>query len=216
MGDVRTPEKADNRAFQEMKKAAAERLLGKSAARTAQMTGILWNEQSGYLELESLGECVRILYPSWELENELEEWQTLLLLHYLDMADGTPLSGEWATFGNLKDGLIRGTKFDRTADIELGKFLKGKDLEQLKGILEMLGARFQKGRADLSAELLLFPRYPFRLNMWLEDDEFPASGKLLVDKSADHYLTVEDAVTAGELLFRRLKEAEKQYADRNR
>mgnify|MGYP005782995901 FL=1 len=74
--------------------------------------------------------------------------------------------------------------------------------------LDTLGARIVNGRADLSAELLLFPRYPFLLNFWMEDEEFPAAGKLLVDKSADHYLTIEDAVTAGDVLLRRLKDAE--------
>lgn len=36
-------------------------------------------------------------------------------------------------------------------------------------------------------------------------DEFEASGKFLVSKSADHYLTIEDAVTVGELLLSKLK-----------
>lgn len=202
---------SENRAFQEMKKAAAERLQGKSMEQIAPKADVLLGK--GYLELESLGQKIQIFYPSWELQEELEEWHTLLLLHYLEMADGTPLSGEWVTFGNLKDGLIRGTGFDRTADIELGKFLKGKDIEELKTILGALGARIVDGRADLSAELMLFPRYPLLLNIWMEDEEFPAAGKLLVDKNADHYLTIEDAVTAGEVLLRRLKEAE--HAIRN-
>ena len=64
------------------------------------------------------------------------------------------------------------------------------------------------GKADLSVRFSLFPRYPMLLNIWLEDEEFPAAGKLLVDKSADHYLTIEDAVTAGELFLRKLKEAD--------
>ena len=202
---------SENRAFQEMKKAAAERLQGKSMEQIAQKADVLLKK--GYLELESLGQKIQIVYPSWELQEELEEWHTLLLLHYLEMADGTPLSGEWVTFGNLKDGLIRGTGFDRTADIELGKFLKGKDIEELKTILGALGAGIVDGRADLSAELMLFPRYPLLLNIWMEDEEFPAAGKLLVDKNADHYLTIEDAVTAGEVLLRRLREAE--HAIRN-
>lgn len=202
---------SENRAFQEMKKAAAERLQGKSMEQIAPKADV--SLEKGYLELESLGQKIQIFYSSWELQEELEEWHTLLLLHYLEMADGTPLSGEWVTFGNLKDGLIRGTGFDRTADIELGKFLKGKDIEELKTILGALGARIVDGRADLSVELMLFPRYPLLLNIWVADEEFPAAGKLLVDKNADHYLTIEDAVTAGEVLLRRLKEAE--HAIRN-
>lgn len=210
MTDVKRQDHSENRAFQEMKKVAVERLRGKTVEQVAEKAGVLWKEL-GYLELESLGQKLQIACPSWEVQEELEEWHTLLLLHYLEMADGTPLAGEWVTFGNLKDGLIRGTGFDRTADIELGKFLKGKDIEDLKKILGALGAGFVDGRADLSAELLMLPRYPLRLNIWMEDEEFPATGKLLVDKNADHYLTIEDAVTAGEVLLRRLKDAEARF-----
>lgn len=199
--------KSENRAFQEMRTAAVKRLQGKMGEEVAEKTGALWLERQNRLELESLGQKIQIEYPSWELREELEEWHTLLLLHYLEMADGTPISGEWITLGNLKDGLIRGTGFDHTADMELGKFLRGKDIEDLKKILGTLGARIVDGRADLSAELMLFPRYPLLLNIWMADEEFPAAGKLLVDKSADHYLTIEDAVTAGEVLLRRLKDA---------
>lgn len=198
----------ENRAFQEMRKAALERLRGKEAEHIAENAAVSWKEGEGNFEFISLGQAVHIAYPSWELKDELEEWHTLLLLHYLDMADGTLLAGEWVTFGNLKDGLIRGTGFDRTADIELGKFLKGKDTEKLRNIFMGLGAEFLDGKADLSVRFSLFPRYPMLLNIWLEDEEFPAAGKLLVDKSADHYLTIEDAVTAGELFLRKLKEAD--------
>ena len=48
-------------------------------------------------------------------------------------------------------------------------------------------------------------QYSIWLKVWFADDEFEASGKLLVSKSADHYLTIEDAVTVGELLLSKLK-----------
>ena len=32
----------------------------------------------------------------------------------------------------------------------------------------------------------------------------PASGRLLVDRSADHYLTIEDAVTVAEILIKQI------------
>lgn len=203
----------DNRAFQEMKKAAVRRLQGRSAREVAEKAAVVFQEESSCLEMVSLGQKVEIQYPSWEMREEPEAWQTLLLLHYLEMADGTPLAGEWVTFGNLKDGLIRGTGFDRTSEAELGKILKGKDMEDLKSMLGTLGARFVEGRGDLSAELWLCPRYPLLLNIWMEDEEFPASGKLLADKNADHYLTIEDAVTAGEILLQRLRDAARLSED---
>ena len=38
----------------------------------------------------------------------------------------------------------------------------------------------------------------------LPDEEFPASGRLLLDSSADHYLTIEDAVTVAEILLEKI------------
>ncbi|MFQ9395487.1 MAG: DUF3786 domain-containing protein [Lachnospiraceae bacterium] len=51
----------------------------------------------------------------------------MTLLHYLDMADGTRRLTKLITFGNLKDGLIRGSKFDRTAEQKLEKLFAGQD-----------------------------------------------------------------------------------------
>ena len=39
---------------------------------------------------------------------------------------------------------------------------------------------------------------------WLADEEFPASGKLLLDTSADHYLMIEDAVSVGQIIMEAL------------
>ena len=41
------------------------------------------------------------------------------------------------------------------------------------------------------------PNYPVWLKIWFADDEFPASGKIFVDASAEKYLSIEDAVTVG-------------------
>ena len=48
--------------------------------------------------------------------------------------------------------------------------------------------------------------------MWLADEEFEASGKFYISKSADCYLTMEDAVTVGEILLSKLKAQERDKA----
>ena len=52
------------------------------------------------------------------------------------------------------------------------------------------------------------PRYPVWLKVWFADEEFPASGRLLLDESALHYLTIEDAVTVGSLILDQLTGAQ--------
>ena len=61
-----------------------------------------------------------------------------------------------------------------------------------------------RGNNDYSTRLPFLPMYPVTLNYWQADEEFPASGRLLLDSSAEHYLTVEDSVTVGELILQAL------------
>lgn len=137
----------------------------------------------------------------------MDEWHYLTLLHYLDMADGTEGSQKLITFGNLKDGLIRGTKFDRTAEQKLEKLLQDKDPEKIQKACKNLGAEFTETKADLCAVFPVLPRYPVTLKIWFADEEFPASGKIFLQDHADHYLSLEDAVTVGEILLQKLSEA---------
>ena len=49
----------------------------------------------------------------------------------------------------------------------------------------------------------VLPRYPVTLKIWFADEEFPVSGKIFLQDHADHYLSVEDAVTVGEILLQK-------------
>ena len=200
----------ENKAFQEMLKAAVARIQKKTPEDMAQKAGIIYHKAASKFELESLKQSVIVEYPSCRLSEKLEEWHTLILLHYLEMADGTPLSGQWTTFGSLKDGLVRGTKFDHTVEEELQKTFCGKSLEQIREVCEKAGGQFAEGRADLCVEFFLFPQYSVLLKIWLEDEEFPLTGKMFVDSTAEHYLTMEDSVTAGSVILEKLKRLNEQ------
>lgn len=196
-----------NRAFQEMLAAAKSWLAGRSPETLAERAGAKWDPGAKFLKLQSLNQRLEVSAEDWSVRPQPEEWHHLILLHYLSIADGTQLSDEMISFGNLKDGLIRGTKFDRTADLALARFLKDREPEQIKAVCRSLGAGFQDSNADLCAVFPFLPRYPVAVKIWFADEEFPASGKMLVSASADHYLTIEDAVTVGEVMLGKLEEA---------
>ena len=195
----------DNRAFQQMLLSAKERIRVHTPKEIAQKSGVVFHEDKSFFELQSLNQRIQITFPEYRFQPQIDEWQQLVILHYLDLADGTAVSPQMTSFGALKDGLIRGTKFDHDMERELGGFLDGMTQGQLCRICERLGAQFVEERADLCAVFPFLPRYPIWLKVWFADDEFGASGKLLVNRSADHYLTIEDAVTVGELLLSKLK-----------
>ena len=75
----------------------------------------------------------------------------------------------------------------------------------------MTGNRFRQQLTNLSKPdwkvFPVLPRYPVTLKIWFADEEFPVSGKIFLQDHADHYLSVEDAVTVGEILLQKLSEA---------
>ena len=111
-----------NRAFNEMYIAAKKRLDNKSPIDIANKAGIVFCEETSTLKVKSLDRTVELIYPSYEYKQKLDDWYVLILLHYLDMADGTPVSNQAVNFGELKDGLIRGVKFEKTMELELNRF----------------------------------------------------------------------------------------------
>lgn len=195
----------NHRAFQQMLQSAKERICLHAPEKIAQKSGAVFHETGSFFELQSLNQKIRITYPDCIFQPQIDEWHKLVILHYLDLADGTVVSSQMISFGALKDGLIRGSKFDRDTESMLQKLLAGKTQEQICEICKCLGAEFVKDRADMCAIFPFLPHYPVWLKIWLADEEFDASGKLMISKSADHYLTVEDAVTVGEILLSSLK-----------
>ena len=153
-------------------------------------------ENGRYIRKERYaGACSRSFYVGEDITEEdiKAEFKQMCI------RDSTEGSQKLITFGNLKDGLIRGTKFDRTAEQKLEKLLQDKDPEKIQKACTSLGAEFIETEADLCAVFPVFPRYPVTLKIWFADEEFPVSGKIFLQDHADHYLSVEDAVTVGEI-----------------
>ena len=77
-------------------------------------------------------------------------------------------------------------------------------------MLKSLGGVQKASKADLCIEIPFLPMYPLTVNIWFADDEYSATGKLLLDESADYYLTIEDAVAVGDVFLRKFSEALKR------
>ena len=106
----------ENRAFSEMLAVAQNRLAGRSPLEIAEKAHVTFVQEQQVFLFSSLGENIIVHYPSYTIEPQLEEWRHLVILHYLEMADGTPLNQRFITFGELRDGLVRGSGFDRTCE----------------------------------------------------------------------------------------------------
>lgn len=162
----------------------------------------------GALRLKTLGQEVSVRLPECDIQPPLSKWHTLTLLHYLHLSDGTPPTGRTITFSQHKDGLIRGSGLDRNAELIIRRDLGALAPEELVRRCRLLGAKLVPSNADLCARFDFAPHYPLWLKVWFADEEFPASGRLLLDESAPHHLTIEDAVTLGSLVLDRLTGAQ--------
>lgn len=185
--------------YSEMRKAAQLWLKNRKPEEIARNAQVQFDGKC--FAFESLGIPVTVSYPDYEIQPRLEDWHQLVILHYLHLADGTPLTKRTIAFAQQKEGMVRGGGFDRKAEAVLGQL----DGESLKKHCKALGGIEKKSNADYCVELPFLPMYPVTLNYWNADEEFPASGRLLLDESAEHYLTIEDAVTVGELLLGKLE-----------
>ena len=188
-----------DRQFLSMLAAARERLARHVPQDIAEKAGVRYHGNS--LFVDTLGKTVCIRLPDFTPQPALSKWHTLTLLHYLDLADGTPVSGKTISFSQYKDGLVRGGGLDRNAELIIRRDLGTLPPEELLMRCRALGAEILPSNADFCARFDFAPRYPLWLNVWFADEEFPASGRLLLDESAPHFLSIEDAVTAGSLLL---------------
>lgn len=189
----------ENRQFELMLEAARSRLLRHVPEEISEKAGVRY--ENGVFWVRTLGRRVEIQWPAGKITPPVSTWHTLTLLHYLDLADGTPLSGRTITFSQYKDGLVRGGGLDRNTELIVRRDLGVLPREELARRCEALGAELLPSNADFCARFDFAPRYPVWLKVWFADEEFPASGRLLVDESAPNYLTIEDAVTVGSLIL---------------
>lgn len=123
---------------------------------------------------------------------------TLIVLHYLATADGSPVRREWILFRNTPGGDIYEGAFRRQC-IEPLVAAFGRDPETLSRGAEALGgARSSMG--DLSYVFQALPHLPMACVLWLPDEEQGAEVSLLFDAVAPSYLPTEDLAALGRTL----------------
>lgn len=190
-------EELQNRQLTAMLIPAKERLRKYSIEDICRKAAVSFDESENVFFFSSLGKDIRIRYPEFELTISGSEtpgmWHHLTLLQYLDTADGEPLSEEWQSLADMPGGLSRGAGFNKDIETMISRSFSSISKEAFARLCLDLGARIIPSRADVTAEFPYAPRFPILLNYWEADDEFPASGKCLVRKGAEHYLGIEAA-----------------------
>jgi len=163
-------------------------------------------EDRGTLLLPFLNRAVALSWPELEMrfkdtDEEVPLQQQVLILHYLNGAQGAEVKGEWVAYQEVPDGKFYLDAFLRRAKIPLVNAF-GKQPDKLLSVAgEVYGAKpFDHG--DCSVVVQAFPRVPVALILWEGDDEFPPEGNLLFDRSISKILSAEDiAWLAGMIIY---------------
>ena len=121
-----------------------------------------------------------------------DSWSKLIVYDYVLRKGNAPLAGEWVPFAQFPRTPSHVKAFQKRAEAELAQVFE-KNPDGVRERLEKLGGVSPPGdaKADLVCRLELLPRVPLSLQFRAADDEFPASCKLFVDRSAIQYLDIE-------------------------
>lgn len=103
----------DSAAFAAMRGAARARLAGRDPQVLSAGTGIPFDAAGQTFTVASLGRTLTVAWPELTVTPAPDPWHELILLHYLDVGDGTPPTGRLMSFASLPDGMARGGGFDR-------------------------------------------------------------------------------------------------------
>ena len=172
---------------------ARERLIGRDLLALCENAAVSIDSGTNELLLPSMGEVVRIRLPDFVITQELDMWRHLTLLQYLDTADGTPLTGRGIALSEMRGGLSRGLGFDKDIALMFSRDMRDVSADSFAHACQTLSGSIVPGKADVNAVIPYAPRFPVTIHFWCGDEEFPASGKALVDAAAEHYLTLEAA-----------------------
>lgn len=136
----------------------------------------------------------------------------IVILHYINTASGTPLTGDKVAYGDIPACMHYDPVFEKRVLKPLVRAF-GYDRHTFLDAGRSLGAK-EEGFGDASFTLFAFPKVPITFVLWEGDSEFPPSAKALFDPSVTGYLPLEDIVVVSKLAAGRiLKTAMKNFAE---
>jgi hypothetical protein len=156
-----------------------------------------------HLEIQFLGESYRISNQGiWKADaKEPNVSVRIVLCRYLLQAGQGKLTGEWRSYRDFKDSAFFISNFQVNVEERIARYFSGRasDLEEAAKDLdgEPYGD-FQTG--DVCYYFQALPKVPLLLVFYDKDADFPASCKVLFDRSAPAWLDMECLAVLGWIL----------------
>ncbi len=185
---------------------AVEKLASMEPHQIARNAKATFNPDNNSFLLPFLNRNYLVKYPQGEIYNtdggEASLYPSIIMLHYLTIANGNPLTGEWISYRHLPGGDIYIVPFQQRA---VNPFLKsfGHQPEAFQEAAAALGG-YSGPTGGISMVIPVMPRIPLCFVLWPGDDELPSSAGILFDAQAASYLHTEDyahlpAIVTGEM-----------------
>ena len=146
---------------------------------------------------------MKVLAGDTDREPPLQEQG--LILHYLNQADGSGLTGDLITYREVPSGEFYYPAFVKRAEAPLISVF-GREVGRMIEAGESIGGVATSDMGDAALKVQAFPYVALTLVLWEGDDEFEPTGKILFDKNIRHYLSTEDiAVLSGMVVYRLMR-----------
>ncbi|MCJ7750170.1 MAG: DUF3786 domain-containing protein [Armatimonadetes bacterium] len=168
---------------------------GLDTQQIARLAGARYDAQGAAWMLPALGRIWRISWPSLAVsfdgaEAPLDAVSRVSIINYLAYADGVPIIGEWVPWRAFATGSLA-LSAERPGHLPPLSDRFGNDVDAFRHRAARLNGRAAQF-GDASYVFDAFPRIPVLAICSAGDDEVPPSSAILLDRSADHYLPVED------------------------
>jgi len=157
--------------------------------------------------IQHLNQSYQIILPGIEISltdsgDKVPIRDRVLILHYLTLAKGTPLTNKLITYKELPGGNAYFPTFSkRTIKSLLDHF--GKEPRLLVAAAEKLGGH-KADYGDVAVTINAFSRVPITIVLWQGDDEFAPQGSIMFDAAICDYLSTEDITVLCETITWRL------------
>ncbi|MFH1134500.1 MAG: DUF3786 domain-containing protein [Pseudomonadota bacterium] len=191
-------------------KLAAKELGAKDPVLVAELAGCAHDPEARGVRLEFIGRPHLVSFPEIDVRpadggDEVPLTEKVLILHYLNQANGAPVKNEAVTYRETPSGEFYYQAFYKRAEAPLVSAF-GPDPELLPRTAPKIGGRPEEGMGDAAARFQALPRVPVTLVVWGGDEEFEPSGNILFDRSIQNYLSAEDiAWLSGMIVYRLMR-----------
>ncbi len=137
----------------------------------------------------------KVYYPKRQKDSKdpdgsapVDVFSSSIILHYLNNADGTNLSGKWIAYRELPDGMFYFRTIPGVLESLVKKYESSSEILIKK--IEMHGGKRRPGSAG-GAIIFPFPYFPILVILEEKSEEFEAAARVLFDSNSCHYIKTD-------------------------